>query len=388
MRPFGLAGYLFGGLGRPGLRVQAERCLRASGSDCRACVAICPATALRLGPAGSSEAPQSELTRCTDCGLCAATCPSGAIAGVGVPPGALTREAERQPSSMNVVCGPARTDLPDREGNHAFPVSCLAELHPETVVATALALQPGSALTLVHGQCSQCPDAQRARVDVVAQESVDLLQRLDNGGRRVLLVRAQTQATTQQPEVAAHPPAVASRGWSRRDLITAGRSAARAAPAPAVTSPRTELLRNTAEPSSVSLQLTHPLDAKGCTFCHACAAVCPTQALVIGRIPTNGTEPDGTEPDGAATRLQLALDPVRCVGCGQCGHVCVDDLLTLGRAPRQASRDPRPASRLIVLARGQRPTCNKCAQPLAPREQEICSRCESARALVTEVLAR
>lgn len=383
MRPLGLAGYLFGGLGRPGLRVLAERCLRVTGSDCRACVGICPATALRLGPQGSSEAPQSELTRCTDCGLCAATCPSGAIAGVGVPPGALTREAERQSSSMKVVCGPARTELPGKEGNHAFPVSCLAELHPETVVATALALEPDSALTLVHGQCSQCPGAQRARVDAVVQESADLLRRLDNGGRRVLLVRAQTQALTHQPDVAAHPGVDARRGWARRDLITAGRSAARAAPAPAVTSPRAELLRYSAEPSSVTLQLTHPLDAKGCTFCHACAAVCPTQALVIGRIPT-----DVAEPDGAATRLELALDPVRCLGCGQCAHVCVDDLVTLGRAPGRASRDPGRAARLIVLARGQRPTCHRCAQPLAPREQGTCCRCESASALVTDVLAR
>jgi ferredoxin len=284
---------------------------------------------------------------------------------------------------MNVICRPARVDLPDKEGNDAFPVSCLAELHPETVVATALALEPGSELTLVHGQCAQCPGAQRARVDAVVQESADLLQRLDHRGRSVLLAHAQTQAPTHQPEVAAHPPAVTRRSWSRRDLITAGRSAARAAPTPAVTSPRTELLRYSAKTSSVTSQLTHPLDANGCTFCHACAAVCPTQALVIGRLPT-----DGTEPDGAATRLELALDPVRCVGCGQCAHVCVEDLLTLGRSPGRASREPGRAGRLIVLARGQRPTCRKCGQPLAPREQGICCRCESATALVADLLAR
>jgi len=382
VRPLGLAGYLFGGLGRPRLRVLAERCLRASGSDCRACVAICPAAALRLGPAGSSEAPQSELARCTDCGLCAATCPSGAIAGVGVPPGALTREAERQSSSMNVVCGPARREHPRNEVNPDFSVSCLAGLHPETVVATALALQPRSTLTLVQGRCSQCPSAQQTRVQAVVQESLDLLRRLDNAGRRVLLARAPARAPDNQPQVAAQP-AAAGRGWSRRELITAGRSGARAAPAAAVTSPRTELLRYSAKASSVASQLTHPLDANGCTFCHACAAVCPTQALVIGRLPT-----DGTEPDGAATRLELALDPVRCVGCGQCAHVCVEDLLTLGHTPGRASRDPGRAGRLIVLARGQRPTCRTCAQPLAPREQGICCRCESASALVADLLAR
>ncbi|MEO6143044.1 MAG: 4Fe-4S dicluster domain-containing protein [Dermatophilaceae bacterium] len=382
MRPLGLAGYLFGGFGRPGLRVLAERCLRASGSDCRACVGICPAAALRLGPAGSGEAPQTELTRCTDCGLCAATCPSGAIAGVGVPPGALTREAERQSSSMSVVCGSARREPSGKEGNQAFPISCLAGLHPETVVATALALEPGSALTLVQGQCSGCPGAQRARVGVVVQESVDLLQRLDHGGRRVLLASTKAQASTHRPEVTTHPGTVASRNWSRRDLITAGRSAARPAQAPAVTSPRAELLRYSAGPSSATLQLTHPVDAEGCTFCHACAAVCPTQALAIGRIPT-----DGTEPDGAAARLELAVDAGRCVGCGQCAHVCVDDLVTLGRAAVRASPDPGRADRLIVLARGQRPTCHECAQPLAPREQGICRRCESASSLVTDFLA-
>ena len=382
MRSLGLAGYLFGGLGRPGLRVLAERCLRASGSDCRACVAICPAAALRLGPAGSTEAPQSELTRCTDCGLCAATCPSGAIAGVGVPPGALTSEAERQSSSLNVVCGPALRERPRNEGSRDFSVSCLAELHPETVVATALALRPGSTLTLVQGQCSQCPIAQQARVHVVVQESPDLLQRLDNGGRRVLLARAPAHAPDNQPPGAAQPGTAVRRGWSRRELITAGRSGARLAPAPAVTSPRAELLRYSAEPSSAALQLTHPLDAEGCTFCHACAAVCPTQALAIGRIPA-----DGTEPDGGVIQLKLALDPGRCVGCGQCAHVCVDDLITLGRAPGPV-RDLGRAARLTVLAQGARPTCHKCAQPLAPREQGMCRRCESARALVTDVLAR
>ena len=397
MGGFDLTGYLFGGLGESGLQVRADRCLRGSGSSCRVCVDICPATALQLGPQDSTEAPRSERSRCTDCGLCAAACPSGAIAGVGVPPGAMTRQAERQPSAITLVCAPARDQQPRDEASPDFSVSCLAALHPETVVATALALQPRSTLTLIHGLCSQCPSAQQDRVEAVVTESVDLLQRVDNGDRSVVLAVA-PDAPDSQPHVTAGAGAIAPsapgspsrvtaragptarRGWSRRELFTARRDDARQAPAPAVTPARAELLHQCADPFAASLQLTHPLDAMGCTFCHACAAVCPTQALRIG----HAVEDDG--PPDCAVGLELAVDPGRCLGCGRCAQVCVDDLLTLGRGP--SSRHRARAGGLIVLAQGRRSTCDACGAPLSPNEQGTCGRCVSARALVADVLAR
>lgn len=387
MGALGLAGYLFGGFGEPGLKVRADRCLRASGSGCRACVEICPAAALRLGPQDSTEAPQSEVSRCTDCGLCAAICPSGAIAGVGVPPGALTQEAERRSLDMNVVCVPARKGLPRSDENPGFSVSCAASLHPETVVATALALQPGSTLTLTHAQCSECPSAQQAQVKAMAQESMDLLQRVDNDrldsdGRKILLVEMSANAAGSRQDMTGQPSGAGRRVWSRRTLLTAGRAGARAAPAQAVTPPRAALLGQSANPASVAMHLIHPLNARGCTFCHACAAVCPTQAMRIGRLPA-----DDTEPSDGAVRLELAVDPGRCVGCGRCAEVCVDDLLTLGREPEPASRDQGRLGRLVVLAQGVRSSCETCHQPLAPGERRVCRRCESARMLVADVLA-
>ena len=128
------------------------------------------------------------------------------------------------------------------------------------------------------------------------------------------------------------------------------------------------------------MQLTHPRDAMGCTFCHACAAVCPTHALKTGHM----VEDNG--PHDRAVRLELAVDPSRCLGCGRCAEVCVDDLLTLGRGP--SSRHRARAGGLIVLAQGRRSTCDACGQPLAPNEQGTCGRCVSARALVADVLAR
>ena len=381
MGVLGLAGHLVGGLAQVGLQVSERRCLRTNGSGCRACVDICPADALRLGPKDSTEAPQSEQSRCKNCGLCAATCPSGAITGVGVPPGALTRQAERQSTTINLVCAPARPQRPRDEENPDFSVSCLAALHPETVVATALALQPGSTLTLHRAQCSGCPSAQRARVESVVSESVDLLHRLDESDRTIALVITPDAPGTQQ-QLLVRPSTAARRGWSRRELLTARRSGARPATSPAVTRARAELLHHSADPSSAPLQLIHPLDATGCTFCHACAMVCPTQALRIGRRPADSTEPqDGSVP------LELAVDPARCLGCGRCAQVCVDDLLTLGRGLGHAIRHTGPARGLVVIAQGNRSSCVTCAQPLAPSEQGNCRRCQSAGTLVADVLA-
>ena len=391
MGALGLAGHLFGGLGEAGLQVRPERCLRDSGSGCRACVEICPAAALRLGPAGSTQAPQSERSRCTDCGLCAAACPSGAITGVGVPAGALTAEASRRSLDMSVVCSAARQRRPGSDDDPAFTVSCLAAMHPETVVATALALQPGSTLILTRASCTDCPSAQQARAEAVIHDSVDLLHRMGNSGpggcgRRIVLVEVSANDAGARQDEAGRPRGAGRRVWSRRTLLTAGRSGARPAPSPAVTAPRAELLSHSVNPAAVALQLTHPVSAQGCTFCHACAAVCPTQALRIGRLP------GGETVDNDSVRLELAVNPSRCLGCARCVQVCNDDLLSLGighrHGPEVASRDAGRTRNWVVLAEGKRCACHTCEQPLAPGEHGVCRRCESSRTLVTDLLAR
>ena len=384
MGVFGLAAYLFGGLVEPAPQVSADRCLRASGSECRECVDMCPAGALRLDLRRTTAAPQQVSSSCTDCGLCAAACPSGAITGVGVPAGTLTRVAERRASGMRVACAPARRGRP-RGADQASPASCLAALHPETVVATALALAPGATLSLVRAQCSGCPSAQQVRVEVVVRESVDLLGRLDDTGRRVALVDASSDAPDGEPEPDVPPGGPAGRDWSRRELLTSRRSGGRAAPALAVTVARAELLSHSADPSSTTGQLTHPVDARGCTFCDACVAVCPTRALSIDTLPAGETEVD----DGVV-RLELAVDPSACVGCRRCAQVCVGGHLTLGYAsqPAAAAANQSGADRRVVVAEGEWLTCERCEQALAPGEREVCQRCESARALAADVLAR
>jgi len=314
-----------------------------------------------------------------------ATCPSGAITGVGVSAAALTREAEDLSAAMRVSCAPARLARSRNNEERGFSVSCLAALHPESVVATAFALRPGAALTLTRSLCSDCPTAQRARVDVVIEKSMDLLARVDDGHRRILVTTSSAEADESQPDGEASPGRARRGQWTRRELFTGGRSRGRAVPPRAVTPARAELFSHSSNPSLVTLQLTHPTHAPGCTLCRACAMVCPTQAMRLESLAEGGTE----SGSGSGQR-SLTVDPDCCVGCGRCAEVCVDDLLMLGLGPKRPTtrRAPTARSRLIVLARGEESACETCQQPLTPGEQGACSRCESAAVLVSDVLAR
>ena len=299
---------------------------------------------------------------------------------MGVPAGTLTRAARRRVTGMSVACAPAR-----RQRSHgaspASPISCLAALHPEAVVATVLALAPGSTLALIRAQCSQCPAAQRDRVDAVVRESVDLLGRLDGADRKVLLVDAPLDAPDGAPEPGVRPSRLAGRGWSRRELFTAHQPSDGGAPAHAVTGARAELLRCGTDQASITGALTCPVSARGCTFCDACVAVCPTRALSVD----THSAPIG-EPDDGVPRLELSVDPSACVGCRRCEQVCVEGLLVLGNA--SAAPEVPVAGQRVVVAQGWWLTCARCDQPLAPGESAVCRRCESGASLLADVLAR
>ena len=377
MGALALVRYLAGALVEPALQVEPGRCLRTSGADCRACVDLCPVQALSLSAPQGWSAPHAELTRCTDCGLCAAGCPSGALTGVGVPDGSLPRQASRQ-EAMTVACAPARREAAGTGQERSFPVSCLGALHPETVVGTALAMPAGATLTLARAQCSECPSAQQARVEAVVGESVRLLQHLDDGGRGIAV-----------SELGANAGATAARsrrpvervGWSRRELLIGRRDGRAPSGRREVTPARADLLGNSPDPGWTTQRLTRPVLAEGCTLCRACVQVCPTQALRVGRLPS-----DDTGTDAPASRVALAVDPRQCLGCGRCAQVCVDDVLTLAAAP-VAPPHARRAGRLVVLAEAEDARCASCEQPLGPGERAVCHGCLSARSLTGEVLA-
>ncbi len=58
------------------------------------------------------------------------------------------------------------------------------------------------------------------------------------------------------------------------------------------------------------------IEPAACTACHACARLCPTDALVLE-----------TDPDGAPLRYVLRSDA--CTGCGVCEASCDDAAITI-----------------------------------------------------------
>ena len=57
--------------------VDTDICLLAEGTECTACLQICPYQALSIlaGEDGFSTEPWVELEKCTGCGACEAACP-------------------------------------------------------------------------------------------------------------------------------------------------------------------------------------------------------------------------------------------------------------------------------------------------------------------------
>jgi formate hydrogenlyase subunit 6/NADH:ubiquinone oxidoreductase subunit I len=53
------------------------------------------------------------------------------------------------------------------------------------------------------------------------------------------------------------------------------------------------------------------IDARLCTLCGDCVAVCPTDCLVV------------------AQGLEIVLAPQRCINCGVCEAVCPVDAITM-----------------------------------------------------------
>lgn len=87
------------------------------------------------------------------------------------------------------------------------------------------------------------------------------------------------------------------------------------------------------------------VSAKGCTFCMACAGVCPTEALSSGQ-----------------GHPCLRFVEARCVQCGRCAEACPEQAVTL--APRLLF-DPGSAESIRVLVAEAPFACIRCGTPFA-----------------------
>ncbi|WP_166789711.1 4Fe-4S dicluster domain-containing protein [Cryobacterium fucosi] len=362
------------------MTIDPGSCSRKHGSGCDACVESCPQAALHL--TGEGQVPAFDPTACIGCGICTVACPTAAIAGVGVAPKRLMRAAETAADKLEIRCGAARTAA--RSEMSAVDVLCLAAVHPETVAAAAVRLEPGGTLTLVRGDCASCPVGAERQVEETVSGGVALSAQCA-GDRTVVVVtagenREGADPLTDTDYVRKKDPVGISRRGLIRGLIGApapragdpkahradkGREDSPATPAPvsgAVSESRRALLA-----VAPHAPMPRPFAGPGCTACQACSGVCPTGALVWGETSTMST---------------LGVDEQACIACGECVRVCPENVLSLGcTLPGQ----PRPSFGSTQITRVQFAGCDRCGRALRSGETGTCTRCSSRRSVLDDV---
>lgn len=329
---------------------------------------------------------------CISCGLCVPACPSGAVGGVDPSPALLVDVADAAGSRLEIRCTAAGPDdaTPDGYAPWSRSVSCLAALDPEVLAAAAARLDQDGRLDLVRGTCEECPLGAGAATSVVVNAAAALGRHVAVG-REIRAVERPTRPQGSEPAPAEGPPppaparrrndrdprTVSRRGFfqgRRYDRAGSHENQNRPDPDPAATAPQSgqPVLRSRTalKAASANAPTPRPFSQTGCTACGACVAVCPTQALEIGRTRTMAT---------------LGVEDRNCIACGECVRVCPEDALALGCS---LPGTPRPSVGPLLVARVALASCARCGRTLSPGEEHVCAACATRRSILDDVWSR
>lgn len=324
--------------------LSAARCVHAAlpKASCRACADACPRGAWILGEA----ALRFDAQACDGCGLCVPVCPQQAIR--------LPLLFEQRPLAGETALL-ARCEVSgDGEGDEdaAARIPCL---HSISLLDLLRAWSKGQRIWLVRrGDCARC---ERGHGKQFAVRIAELNSGLASHGLPPIMLREVSSAAWKSM---ANAPAAQTAELRRGFFSTLGKR------------PVAALLKR--EPGAADEEMHAPgeflpaqsgtilpwhvhLDASRCIACHACARVCPQQAI---------QQVEGETP---AYRLQHR----RCTGCGLCSDVCEHGAVS----PRPWGE---PHMDEVLL---QERLCEACGvhfqMPLVREQPSLCWVCVHAR---------
>jgi ferredoxin/coenzyme F420-reducing hydrogenase delta subunit len=329
--------------------VDGQRCRVADG--CSLCVDACPHHALDA----AGDGIRLERAACTGCGVCVTACPHDAVEMPGADPSQLSaqvREVLRAPASLEprgilFACAASMEALEGLATHHrSFPphwlpveVPCLGMV-PAVWMLAPLGLGASAVAVLPCGD--RCRSARQEVVGGRVAYCQEVLRRLGLDETRITLL----------------PPAGEMLADAlQRPLPSSGAGGMTVPDHPILAAPASGVLLGLAGGAAVGSvpPLAHPYSPWGlvevtdrCTVCGACAAACPTDALVVHR----------TEEES-----RLTFAPDRCVACGRCVPACPEpEALRM----RQVTDLRRLGGGQVDLKRAPHRRCVRCGAPIAP----------------------
>ena len=328
------------------IRWTPELCLRRlpRPNGCRLCLNACPFGALQE----ARGCINIDHRLCLACGACEAVCPTGALQLWDPAPEALLTRMQGDLSGRVQTGGPAPTlaihEPAMREARSMgsfnagreqllwFEVDGIGRIGSEMLLA---ALAWGAFRVVIR-----LPPTHSAAVKASVQREVRMawiaLEGLGQPAGRVSIAEGIITPQVSASSANANPPAQFAPPKDKRKLLRlAVRHLAEQCPPLA---------------HGVDLPKGSPygavrVSAKACTFCMACAGVCPTGALSAGQ-----------------GHPCLRFDEARCVQCGLCAEACPELAITL--APRLLF-DPEGAESARVLVEEAPFVCIRCGTPFA-----------------------
>jgi ferredoxin len=306
--------------------LDAARCVHAAmeTAQCQACVEACPRDAWLL----DEEALHFEAGRCDGCGLCKPACPPQAIRISSTP-------ARRKVAGTSVLLAAC-----DQAVSHAGPgqVGCL---HGIGLADLLREYRAGLRVWLfARGDCASCP---RGGGETLHALLARLNEALGQRNQPLILTRDLRPDiwTALLPEQVTKPSA--RRGFFRA-LVS--RTATGPLPEPHPPEAPGRLLT---QQSNASLPWSVHIDHARCVACHACARICPEQAIRFDHhLPA------------------YLLDAPACTGCGLCRDVCEPQAVKI----QAWTAPPKPILPLTILR------CRICGVEChAPAEAAIEATC-------------